>query len=315
MKALFLLCKKSEFDFLLIFENLVERCNESKNEDMALIFFKNLEVLSLTYLPERLTALLIDILKNELFSCNKECIMHLLSFMQSIILISPQTNPELTKAIFYYVCKNMRNFYTDIRKKSVDVFCCLNFKSLEEEKLMMTLQKEKFEDYQPTKNKNSNHLNNKNYQNQNQANNNQANNNYKVNQKHKGVENKTEKQMEAKELKQINENGLIGSILFVLEDELPEIRISSIRALVVLGKLNSVSKYVDIKELLLYFLNDDFDQVRIKSLLALQELYSEIAFSDFELETMQFNLKEQYYELRVAIYKLLGNFAPKKSSQ
>lgn len=178
-------------------------------------------------------------------------------------------------------------------------------KAIEDDKLIMILQKEKFEDYQPNKK-----TNNKNYQN-----NSNAQNNFNKNQKNKGIENKTEKTIELKELKQINDNILIGSILHVLEDELPEVRIASIKALLVLGKMNCVAKVVDIKELLLYFLNDDFDQVRIKSLLCLQELFHEITFSDFEIETLQFNMKEKFYELRVSIYKLLSNFSPRKSSQ
>lgn len=128
-----------------------------------------------------------------------------------------------------YVVSNLRNFENTIRKKCLDVFCCLNFKSIEEDKLIMVLQKEKFEDYQSSK---KNNMNNKNYQNMNQL-----NNNYKNNQKNKGgVENKTEKTFEVKELKSINENVLIGSILHTLEDELPEIRIASIKALLVLGR-------------------------------------------------------------------------------
>jgi hypothetical protein len=267
MKALFLLCRKSEFDFMLIFENLIERCNESKNEDLVVIFLKNLETLQLTFFAEKLSTLVVDMIKNPLFSSSRDCRVHLLTFMQNIMLSIPQLNNELTKQIFMYVCRNLRNFHTEIRKKCLDVFCCLNFKCIDDDKLIMVLQKEKFEDYQPQKKgqQNNNKYNNFNNNNNNNANNNNNNNNKNQNNKHKGIENKTEKTIELKELKSINDNILIGSILHVLEDEMPEIRIASIKALLVLGKLNAVGKIVDVKELLLYFLNDDFDQVRIKS--------------------------------------------------
>jgi hypothetical protein len=101
----------------------------------------------------------------------------------------------------------------------------------------------------------------------------------------------------------------------MLEDELPDIRIHAIDALVSLGKIFNASKNEQIKELLLYFLNDDFDAVRIKSLQALRTLFSEITLSDFEIDTLQFNLKEKIYALRVAIYRLMCNFMPSRSQQ
>ena len=116
-------------------------------------------------------------------------------------------------------------------------------------------------------------------------------------------------------MKSNNDNVVIGCIHHALEDELPEVRISAIKALETLGKILTVEKNHDIKELLLYFLNDDFDLVRIKSLQSLYSLFSDITLTDFELDTIHFNLKENLYELRISIYKLLCNFNPKKSSQ
>ena len=66
---------------------------------------------------------------------------------------------------------------------------------------------------------------------------------------------------------------------------------------------------------MLYFLNDDFDKVRIKALQSLCSLFTDISFSDFELDTIQFNMRENIYELRLCIYKLLCNFNPKKAQQ
>lgn len=62
------------------------------------------------------------------------------------------------------------------------------------------------------------------------------------------------------------DNLMIGSILHVLEDESPKIRIAAIKALKVFGLILPPNKTQFIKELLLYFLNDDFDRVRICSL-------------------------------------------------
>lgn len=118
MKSLLILCKKSEFDFLLIFENLIERCNEGSNEDMIIIFLKNLEGVNLNYLPDKLSNLIIDMTKNPLFSTSKDCKLHLLSFFQNIVLSMPQVSNDFNKAIFIYVCKNLRDFYSEIRKKS-----------------------------------------------------------------------------------------------------------------------------------------------------------------------------------------------------
>jgi hypothetical protein len=62
-------------------------------------------------------------------------------------------------------------------------------------------------------------------------------------------------------------------------------------------------------------LNDDFDAVRVKALQALRTLFNEITLSDFEIDTLQFNLKEKVYALRVSIYRLLCNFTPSRSQQ
>ncbi len=72
----------------------------------------------------------------------------------------------------------------------------------------------------------------------------------------------------------------------MLEDELPEIRMNAIDSLVAMGKIFNASKNEQIKELLLYFLNDDFDIVRIKGLQALRTLFNEISLSDFEIDTL-----------------------------
>jgi len=62
------------------------------------------------------------------------------------------------------------------------------------------------------------------------------------------------------------DNLMVGCIHHVLEDESPEIRMAAIKALKAFGKILPAAKVQFIKELLLYFLNDDFDKVRICSL-------------------------------------------------
>lgn len=127
------------------------------------------------------------------------------------------------------------------------------------------------------------------------------------------IHSNTERTVSSMEIKSLNDNVIKGAIQHMLEDELPDIRMHAIEALVVLGKIFNSGKNEQIKELLLYFLNDDFDQVRIKGLQALQNLFGEIALSDFEIDTLQFNLKENVYGLRVSIYRLLCNFVPQTS--
>lgn len=293
------LTKHIESEFLVVFEIMLERCLESQNKDLALIFLQTLADLDFVVFSAKISKMIVDIISNPIFQHSKECLTYLLKFLERVVLSFTSINAELSKCIFVFLCKNMRNLHKEIRKQSIDVFCKMELRQVGEEFLSSSIQKEKFEDYQSRK---KGHLGGSSLQ-------------TIQNKKLKVVENYTEKIVNQVEIKSNNDNVVIGCIHHVLEDELPEVRIAAIKAIETLGKILTVEKTQDIKELLLYFLNDDFDRVRIKALQSLSILFNEISLSDFELDTIYFNLKENLYELRIAIYKMLANFSPKKSSQ
>ena len=289
---IFALTKNQDQEFLVVFKKIIERCVDTKNEDLIRIFVQNLANLKVIIFSDKLCKLVIEIVINPLFSKGRENMLHLLRFLENILETSPCIDTDLSKTMFLFFCKNMRSLEPEVRRKSVSVFSCMNLRQIDEEMLQMCLKREKFSDYQTAqKKKHGGHK------------------------KHRGIESKTEKIVNGLELKTITDNIIIGSIHHVLEDEMPEIRTSAIKALESLGKIFPANKTEQIKELLLYFLNDDFDEVRIRSLQALHNLFSEIALTDFEIDTLQFNLKENLYELRVSIYKLLCSFMPSKARQ
>lgn len=299
------LTKNTESDFLIVFESMLERCVESQNKDLILIFLQTLAELDFVVFSTKISKMVIDIVSNAIFSFSKESLNYLLLFLERVVLSFSSISGELAKCIFVFLCKNMRNLHKEIRRRSVDVFCQMELRQVGDDLLMATIQKEKFEDYQTKKKallqKNAGSAVTSVMQ--------------AITKKFSTVESYTEKFVNQTEIKSNSDNVIIGCIHHVLEDELPEVRISAIKAMETLGKILTVEKNQDIKEILLYFLNDDFDRVRIKALQSLYNLFNEISFSDFELDTIHFNLKENLYELRIAIYKLLGNFLPKKSSQ
>lgn len=290
-----------ESDFLVVFESMFDRCVESQSRDLILVFLQTMADLDFPLCSPKIHKLVTDIIMSPIFSYNKESLTYLLKFVERIVLFSSPSS-DLARNVFIFLCKNIRNLHKEIRKKSIDVLCKMDLRQVGEELLQASIQKEKFEDYQAKK---------KNLLTQQMP---LSNQNLQL-KKLKTVENNTEKIVNQLEMKSSSENSVTGCIHHALEDELPEVRISAIKALETLGKILTVEKGEEIKELLLYFLNDDFDRVRIKSLQSLSNLFVDISFSDFELDTIQFNLKENIYELRIAIYKLLCNFNPKKSIQ
>lgn len=290
------LTKHTESDFLVVFENMLERCAETQNRDLILIFLQTLADLDFVVFSAKISKMVIDIVVNPIFSDTRDCLISLLHFLHRVVLSFSSIGGDLAKCVFVFLCRHMRSLHRDVRKLSIEVFCQMDLRQVGDELLVTSIQKEKFEDYQSRK-KGQHNMGNA------------------QSKKSRAVENFTEKTVNQMEIKSNSDNVVIGCIHHVLEDELPEIRIAAIKALETLGKILTVEKTQDIKELLLYFLNDDFDRVRIKSLQSLHALFNEISLSDFELDTIHFNLKENLYELRIAIYKLLGNFTPKKSSQ
>ena len=149
-----LLTRYLENDFLIVFENIMERCIESQNKDLVLIFLQTMSDLDFPLFSQKINKLVVDMIMNSLFSYNKESLIYLLSFLERIVLfLSPNT--DLSRNIFIFLCKNMRNLHKEIRKKSIDVLCKMDLRQVGEELLMASIQKEKFEDYQSKK---RNHL-------------------------------------------------------------------------------------------------------------------------------------------------------------
>jgi hypothetical protein len=291
------LTKNFENEFNVVFENILEKCYDGENTDLVLLFLQILADLDFVVFSDKISHLIIEMIHNPVFSFSRDSMHFFLKFLEKIIVSFPALNHELAKGIFLFLCKNMRNLHKDIRREAIDVFCKLDLRGISESFVIQCIQKEKFEDYQKRKPNIQNTAN-------------QHHNNYLNNAKMRVLKG-LEKQMENR----IPDSVVIGCIHHVLEDELPEVRMAAIRALETLGRMVSSDKCGDIRELLLYFLNDDFDSVRIKALHALTALFQEITLSDFELETMYFNMKENVYQLRIAIYKLISNISPKRASQ
>jgi len=311
------LTKNVEADFLVVFESVLDRCIENQNKDLVLVFLQTLSELEFVVFSTKLSKMILDVIQTPIFCFSRESMQYLLLFIERIVLSFSSIHHDLARHIFLFLCKQMRNLHKDIRKKAIDVFCKMELRQVGEDLLTACIQKEKFEDYQskkkglpslgghiissPVITPGGGPLG--------------SSQQHALNKKPKIVENHCEKLVSQGEIKSANDNVVIGCIHHVLEDEQPDIRIGAIKALETLGRILTVEKNQDIKELMLYFLNDDFDKVRIKALQSLYNLFGEISFSDFELDTIQFNLKENIYELRVAIYKLLCNFNPKKPVQ
>lgn len=289
LSILFSLTKRYEDEFLIIFEKTLDKCLRQADDNLTNIFLECMAELDLIVYSDRLSDLISKILSNPTFSNTKEKLLNLLKFVENCVTSTPCISSSLSRALFLFACSNMRHLEPSVRKRSVDVFCIMDLTQINEDVLMMCLQREKFQDYQKKK--------------------------LKLRKLPMGIENRTEKIITQLEIKSLHENSVVGSIHHVLEDELPEIRSVSIKALETLGKIFQLGKTKYIKELLLYFLNDDFDKVRIRALQALDFLFKEINLSNYELDTIQFNLKENIYELRVSIYKLLFNLAPKSAKQ
>lgn len=294
------LTKSYENEFIVVCESVYDRCIETDDKDLVLAFLQTMSEVEFLMFHNKISKLVIEMISKPIFSFNKDSLTHLIKFLERIVLSFSTIGSELSSTIFIYLCKNMRNLHKEIRKQAIDVFCKMDLRQISQDLLNSCLQKEKFEDYQ-TKKKASPLSS--------------LGPGFAGQKKIRSVESYTEKTLNQVEMKSNSENFIIGCIHHVLEDELPEIRIAAIKALETLGKILSVEKNQEIKELLLYFLNDDFDKVRIKALNSLCTLYSDVTLSDFELDTIHFNVKENLYELRIAIYKLLGNFTPKKALQ
>lgn len=294
------LTKSYENEFIVVCESVYDRCLETDDKDLVLAFLQTMAEVEFLMFHNKVSKLVIEMISKPIFSFNKDSLTHLIKFLERIVMSFSSIGSELSSTIFIYLCKNMRNLHKEIRKQAIDVFCKMDLRQINQDLLNSCLQKEKFEDYQ-TKKKASPLSS--------------LGPGFAGQKKIRTVESYTEKTLNQMEMKSNSENFIIGSIHHVLEDELPEIRIAAIKALETLGKILSVEKNQEIKELLLYFLNDDFDKVRIKALNSLYVLYSDITLSDFELDTIHFNVKENLYELRIAIYKLLSNFTPKKALQ
>lgn len=291
------LTKSAEHEFNIVFENILEKCYDGENTDLVLLFLQILADLDFVVFSDKISLLIIEMIHNPVFSFSRDSMHFFLKFLEKIIVSFPSLNHELAKGIFLFLCKNMRNLHKDIRREAIDVFCKLDLRGINESLVIQCIQKEKFEDYQAKKKPNPQHNVVQNYSYLNSG---------KL---------KLLKLLDKSVENRIAESVVIGCIHHVLEDELPEVRMAAIRALETLGRMVTGDKAGDIRELLLYFLNDDFDSVRIKALHALTTLFQEITLSDFELETMYFNMKENVYQLRIAIYKLISNISPKRASQ
>jgi len=288
--------KSNQNDFVFVFKKMVERCLETQSHDLIIIFLQTLASLEKIPYSDEFYKGMIDVVMSPLFSSNKESILYVLSFIDNLFLAGHPINSDISKTLFIYFCKHMRSLHSEVRLKSVKVLTKMNLSKVDEELILLSIKREKFQDYQNSGKKKTPEI-------------------QTPHKKQKNIESQTEKTVNQLEIKSMYDNLMVGCFHHVLEDESPDIRIAAIKALKVIGKIIPAPKLPFIKELLLYFLNDDFDKVRICSLRALKVLFSEISLTTFDLDTFYYNLKEKIYELRAAIYRLLRNFAPKNSTQ
>lgn len=93
----------------------------------------------------KISKLINEIVVNPLFSFNKDSLWYLLTFLEHLVQTALQN--DLSRVIYLFLCKNMRNLHKEIRKKAIDVFCRMDLRTISEDLLTASIQKEKFEDY------------------------------------------------------------------------------------------------------------------------------------------------------------------------
>ena len=144
---IFALTKSNEAEFIIVFQKMMQRCIESKNQDLVKIFIDNLAEMNLIIQSDRMCLCICELVQNPLFSGTKECMMSLMHFLDNIISSTPVMHKNLSKTMFIFFCEHMRSLYVEIRKKAISVFKRMNLRQVDEELLSMSLKRETFADY------------------------------------------------------------------------------------------------------------------------------------------------------------------------
>ncbi|CAD8145397.1 unnamed protein product [Paramecium pentaurelia] len=95
-----------------------------------------------------------------------------------------------------------------------------------------------------------------------------------------------------------------GLLISILEDQYYIIRINAIRAIMNFNKQSTIFAN-HVLEILINMLNDESDLVRIEAIQVLLN-YPKIEFNRGDSNAIKFNLNEQNFKLRKAIYDLIG---------
>lgn len=241
LALIFALTKSQEYEFTVVFKKMMERCIETQNEELIRLFIENLSDMKLVLHSDRICQYVAEVIHNPIFSNSRDIMLSLMNFLDNVICSTPVIDKSLSKTMFVFFCKHMRSLYVDIRKKSIAVFSRMNLRQIDEQLLSMCLKRETFADYASAtaKQKRSQA-----YQNRRNGHSpyNRGNHHHHSHHHHHNIHNNTEKTVNSLEIKSLTDNVIKGAIQHMLEDELPDIRIHAIEALVSLGKIFNASK-------------------------------------------------------------------------
>jgi len=84
LSLIFTLTYNNHSDFIYVFKKMVERCIETQNQDLVLIFLQTLSSIKGVPYSNEIYRVILDVVMSPLFSSTKESILYVLKFVEHL---------------------------------------------------------------------------------------------------------------------------------------------------------------------------------------------------------------------------------------